>query len=327
MVNGGGRSTGRTTIAMDKDKDQSSRLSIEQLTDLRDRLKQPLHDQSVMIPLGSQAFVPGTLSSADDTVTLIVKGRRTKVSRSEALEILQAEIQAQKPKPKQAPPKPKSPTEKGASPNPASTTTVPQFYEIREQIDDDGNEIKGEAISVTKQLKLVQQQDDDNGMTHETIATKPLKPLSDQEYSALATRLEELAKLEEQDAANKQINQVSSKKLQSKGWSKGFLNTPKKEPKPKRLDRSSATGSNPERSNPDTKKVQFGADTVQEIPNTGQSSSLPVRPPSRPIEPTLFSGVVAEKQTHRAKKNVPTTTTSKPKKLSRFAMERQQGLR
>lgn len=314
-------------LAMSTDRqtnhNQSPSLTVEQLIDIRDRLKQPLHDQPVMIPLGSQAFVPGTLASFEDTVTITVNGSRRKVSRAEAIETIQNEIDAGRPKPKQAPTKPKPAAASATQATPAPKA-VPQFYEIREQIDDHGNEIKGEAIGVTKQLELVYPTDADDVSTEmeveDMMVTKPLKPVSDQEYAALVTRMDELARLEEQDAANRKDNQASSKKIQSKGWSKGFLNArASKKTQPKQIDSCNETA---DLERLKTRKVQFGADTVEEIPKIGHSLPVPSRPLSRPIEPTLFSNVVEEhKHSSRERK------LSSPKKLSRFAMERQQGLR
>ncbi|KAL7485645.1 hypothetical protein ACHAW6_011230 [Cyclotella cf. meneghiniana] len=49
--------------------------------------------------------------------------------------------------------------------------------------------------------------------------------MSDSDYKALYSRLEELERLEEVDAATKADNVKSSKHLQSKAWSRGFLNS------------------------------------------------------------------------------------------------------
>ena len=52
--------------------------------------------------------------------------------------------------------------------------------------------------------------------------------VSDEDYETIRQRLEELERLEEEDAKSKMTNKASSKRLQSGGWSKGFLNTSKK---------------------------------------------------------------------------------------------------
>ena len=61
---------------------------------------------------------------------------------------------------------------------------------------------------------------------------KPTQPTDDDqrtaEYEALRLRLEELERLEEEDAKSKKGSANSSKRLQSRGWSKGFLNANKK---------------------------------------------------------------------------------------------------
>lgn len=53
-------------------------------------------------------------------------------------------------------------------------------------------------------------------------------PVSDEDYETILQRLEELERLEEEDAKSKMVNKTSSKRLQSGGWSKGFLNNTKK---------------------------------------------------------------------------------------------------
>ena len=78
---------------------------------------------------------------------------------------------------------------------------------------------------------------DDEGFVHveaatpTTTASKPAIPkerISDKEYKSIYSRLEELERLEEEDMKSKAENAKSSKRLQSSGWSKGFLNKTKK---------------------------------------------------------------------------------------------------
>lgn len=52
--------------------------------------------------------------------------------------------------------------------------------------------------------------------------------VSDEDYEAILQRLEELERMEEEDEKSKMVNKTSSKRLQSGGWSKGFLNNTKK---------------------------------------------------------------------------------------------------
>lgn len=67
--------------------------------------------------------------------------------------------------------------------------------------------------------------------TPTTTTSKPAIPkerISDKEYKSIYSRLEELERLEEEDMKSKAENAKSSKRLQSSGWSKGFLNKTKK---------------------------------------------------------------------------------------------------
>ena len=70
--------------------------------------------------------------------------------------------------------------------------------------------------------------EDREGYVHVVTKSKPKEPISDEDYGALYARLEELERLEDEDARAKLDNVKSSKRLQSTEWSKGFLNKTKK---------------------------------------------------------------------------------------------------
>jgi hypothetical protein len=209
--------------------------------------------------------------------------------------------------------------------------------------------------------------------------------VSDQEYQALSSRLDELARLEEEAEMSNKINQTSAKKLQSKGWSKGFLNSTKKKAavvdvvatRPSRPPVLNETASaSPAAAAPvavetvrdDTKKkvVGFHEETqVKEIPRVGERSiqdhiqktkqqqPIPVVAPSRPLEESVFTGVVRERRptstaaARRARvgttsKNstsdaaaaaaahtaatatLSSSSSSQPNKVSRFVQQRRQ---
>ncbi|KAL9186881.1 hypothetical protein ACHAXT_010601 [Thalassiosira profunda] len=129
--------------------------------------------------------------------------------------------------------------------------------------------------------------------------------VSDAAYEAICSRLEELERLEEEEARSKKANAKNSKRLQSSGWSKGFLNQPKKKA-PGKKESSVAKHSASGNSSAETgaacskngttatvegadltekvSKVSFGGDEVKEIPRIGQSK-VPPRPTSsnRPV--------------------------------------------
>ncbi|KAL7535919.1 hypothetical protein ACHAWF_008781 [Thalassiosira exigua] len=159
-----------------------------------------------------------------------------------------------------------------------------------------------------------------NEGTDKTEVPKPAKKetISDVAYAAICSRLEELEKLEEEDEKSKKENAKSSKRLQSSGWSKGFLNNTKKKSssqrkgRPKRKDTTTSNKSpNQQRldntapgrpkpncatlsnetadtiassysavSTENVSKVSFsGNNEVKEIPRIGQSK-VPPRPTS-----------------------------------------------
>ena len=216
--------------------------------------------------------------------------------------------------------------------------------------------------------------DEDEVMNEVLAAAEPtarLKSLSDSEYDMLSSRLDELAILEEQAESQKDANLKSSTTLQSQGWSKGFLNKKPNKSKAKvnvkpgtsapAMSDSARTKLNPPEDAParasTRKTVAFGGTEIKEIPRVGERSVRDTiqRPPSRPLEASVFSGVVQEMHSALASpSNVGALppkkgasrfaqqmrdsggSTSAPpeqnqpqsmKKISRFAQERQQGLR
>lgn len=66
---------------------------------------------------------------------------------------------------------------------------------------------------------------------HNLEPTIEQPPVSDEDYEAILQRLDELERLEEEDDKAKKVNKTSSERLQSSGWSKGFLNAKKQETK------------------------------------------------------------------------------------------------
>ena len=369
-------------------------LSSEQLNDVRDVLRRPLTGKAILVPFGTKAFFSGTLQPSVDSngqervVVSVPDGSQKEMTRQDALDLLQEEIEAQKPskmQPERVEKRP-SPTtapqtrDAGYRPSSSSDTSAAlPYFEIREELDESGTQISGEAINVTQQLECLES----NGETkisgsesvpvndaldqayNETIPedTSELKHLSDQEYESLSARLEELARLEEKAAHEKVSNQKSARQLQSKGWSKGFLNSKPRDKKPKAspsqytTSQSKASQAQPE---PSTgRKEAFQEENqIKEIPRVGERSVSEIR---KPIESNVFSGVLQERVTRpgppreyesdRISERPTRSAASKPidesvlsgvvqersaktrsqpqeapskKKLSRFAQERQQ---
>jgi len=264
------------------------------------------------------------------------------------------------------------------------------FFEIREHFDQDGNEIRTETINMTNELKhlkqKIQQQakqkgnDDDEDdkevakvsqsvhdeledmmqsmntsmtTTNDTIEADSSKINEEEEekYKKISSRLEELMKLEEEDNKKKKSNIKSSKKLQSKGWNKGFLNNDKNKKKKKKspvVKESAFTSSSlsdatipPSEATTKSKRATSAArvsfsekNEVKEIPrigtlplppknNSGRSIGTNIndkkdkkinKPPPKPIDQNVFSGVVSERPASRKQQQ---SSTSK----SRFKMQ------
>jgi len=139
---------------------------------------------------------------------------------------------------------------------------------------------------------------EDNKSSSSTTESKESKvePVSDADYEALCSRLEELERLEEEDGKSKRVNVKSSKRLQSGGWSKGFLNNTKKKSAPKKKEAKTNTkndaNAEPNREKTATpsenkSRVSFSNDNkIKEIPRIGQTK-VPPRPatstPARPL--------------------------------------------
>eukprot|EP00978_Attheya_sp_CCMP212_P007025 scaffold16416_cov52-Attheya_sp.AAC.12 len=260
------------------------------------------------------------------------------------------------------------------------TSSSLPFIEIREEYDTDGKEIRSEIVNVAEELKELKDKvrqkkktgppedgtaedsetpetvmsdwierismdaiddDSDHVAEEEEVRQKQLR------YEEISSRLEELERLEEMDVKEKKVNKKSSKQLQSKGWSKGFLTSsptskktkansvpPNKVPsslnKPN-IGKETLSKTVPSVSVPPKKKVGFSDsdNDVRSIPRIGQRSIREVTPPSRgnrkSFDSSVFSGVIAERPVSAVVATPPTlqeAATAPKKKLSRFAQQR-----
>lgn len=309
------------------------------------------------------------------------------MSRQDALEALSKEIQTLKldNRKKQVPSKPSSSSSSSATPAAIATkTSKPQFFEIREEINENGHEIQSQVLDISNQVQLLETTTDsrsdhsekefsttdsgDHDPEHDPMdppvaeQQHHLRTLSDAEYDVLAARLDELAKLEEQHngAAVEKRSPIKGMRKDNKsdsktvpppnrnlGWSKGFLNNPSKSQKIKPTKVAVAQPTDDEPAEQDRKKtIVFGENEIREIPPEGnQRSTAEARPrhpqPSKPMDPNVFGGVVHEhRKSHgrnRYRQGMQETTDNrqqqqqgthqKGKRLSKFAQERQMGLR
>eukprot|EP00977_Amphora_coffeiformis_P006783 scaffold1485_cov171-Amphora_coffeaeformis.AAC.22 len=232
-------------------------LSAIQLRDVQDALRKPLTSRRVLIPVGSKAFVAGELcpsldeSSQQEMIQLRTadeSGDLMTIARQDAIARIQQDIQALRPakpavsKQKPAPPTKSSLKSQQQTPpknsNPSKTAAAPNYFEIREEINEEGKEVHAEAVDITNHLKVWEEQvgtamgpagSSSNDATDleelETIVEpEPVTKVTDEDFAALSARLDQLARLEEAEEARQTSSRKSAKKLQSKGWAKGFLN-------------------------------------------------------------------------------------------------------
>ena len=361
-------------------------LTAVQLRDVQDALRKPLSGRSVLIPLGSRAFVPGVLQPTlneqqEEMIQLRERdsGELKTISRKEAIYAIQQDIQALKPV------KPSTPTSSKKTPpltetasselkGPHKTETIaaaPNFFEIREEIDEQGQEVHSEAVNITKHLKLWENEvasgktgltvkpenvsattaisNDDEVDENEGVERTGNKQVSDEEFAALSARLDELARLEEEEAAGKVGSRTSgNKKLQSKGWSKGFLNKSSKSKQkvaapiaipqttklsatmktPVQQQQKSASKIDESQNSNNGRGLTVGfkdTNEVREIPRIGERSVSEVRKPAKPIHESVISDVVRErprKSKQQDSANSKGNGSEEPKRLSRFAQQR-----
>lgn len=373
-------------------------LDAAQLRDVQDALRQPLTGRRVLIPLASsKAFVVGTLAptrNEKDEEMIQLRSANTgelqTMTRQDAIAHMQTERQALT-RPSQSslssssnlkakpPPTQSSVKDTTNTSNTTTTTTpttaaavAPNYFEIREELDEQGKEVSAEAVNITNHLKLWENemrkqggaaqerpvptegglsaslQSTDMDIVDKTEPAPTPAKVSDEEFVALSARLDELARLEQEEETQKEDNRKSAKQLRSKGWAKGFLNrqTSPKKPKaaapqakraePSRVPPSNATSpvnhmeTQAPNSNDTGRAVGFmETDQVREIPRIGQRSVGEIRKPSAVKQPMLQSSVVSEVVQERPRKGRPKGTDSPesnkdppPRKPSRFAQQR-----
>jgi hypothetical protein len=327
-------------------------LTTDQLQDLRHRLNQTDESSTVVVPFGPKAFRLATLRLDKLYWSNHPNGDGGNyISKAQALETLQSVI-SQRLANKNLVGAVNVEEEVATSTAKLPSTASLPLIDIHEEIDEDGKPIRTEAIDITNHLQhLVQAEtsqqsaneispmDRDGDSANITTSNSNPRPMESKDFDKLTARLDELALLEE-TCEDPRVNNVfhrpskhpaatttacpRSKKVGTTGWSKGFLNKPQSklvETKPKasklvQPEPSPATTGT-------TKSVSFGSDQVHEIPKEGNQrpvSDQSLRR-SRPIEPEIFTGIVQERPRRKQ------TTPEGPKRVSKFAQERQQGLR
>ena len=316
----------------------------QEIKDVRDVLKEPLTGKQVMVPMTTKAFFAGRLEPAvrnkqEQVFVKMAQEHFVELDRTEAMDYLDRRIAALEEQTHLA--TAPAADRAGEKISQGQASSALPFFEIREELDQEGREVRAEAINVAKELAYLQKKESEGkpasslvpttaAMSHEEpLDDEPerMKGLTDDDYDALSARLEELARLEEESEQTKIVNQASSRKLQSKGWAKGFLNA---DSNPKTKARAQGTKkeipSSPKSSNQKGKKVDFHeTNHVREIPRIGERSAAELKQAVRKgIEPEVFSGVIRERPMGQQAARPTPTATAPPKKLSRFAQERQE---
>ena len=339
--------------------------SAQQLRLVHDILRDPLTDKHVMVPLTRKAFFSGKLapevdSNGKEQVMLkLTKEHYVMLERTEASNVLERRIESFAEACKPAKKKSSILSEERAlakveATDDATSTGLP-FFEIREELDGEGKEVKSEAINVVQELEYLQKRENEalnsvtripasigvgGNVTHVIDDHNP--SVSEDKFEQLSSRLDELARLEEESEANKKVNQRSANKLQGSGWSKGFLNanptkkksTPAEVPTKPVQHHISSSDFLAAKMTTATKKVGFRAENeIHEIPRIGERSASffkkaevqqaePMAGASKPIGAEIFSGVIKERSVdkHPVGEKEPSERRSKP--LSKFAQER-----
>lgn len=333
-------------VKMDVEKaNESKELTKNCLNDVVDALRNPLTGRNVLIPMGRQAFRRGTLRPSlihDDVgyheqVTLRLTGQTTKATREIARRKVESKISPNKLPRKSIP---EGSKEKRQKTPPQSSSSLPCF-EIREEYNVSGP-VKGEAINITEHLQHLQENcgeaptyEEPSFDADETIpdVEKNIYPLSDSEFDALSSRLDDLARLEEEAESDSKANKISSKKVQGKGWGRGFLNKkPKTKKKVSPQPAASASSTMHDTSKAANRKVTFNnTNGIQEIPRVGERSARELRPPasqqqntSAPaISESVLSANVQERHRPMASPH-PAPPQAAPSRVSRFARDRAQ---
>ena len=263
-------------------------LPVSQLQELQGVLRNPVSGRQVMIPLTSKAFIIGSLQPDKDVngdETLHIRNANSSGDRKEEFreitrKILLDSLEGERKLKKEAAKRKKPPASKAIEEKAPSTTALPAakkpppnnpkpagkkqtthhhhharnsgpalpFFEIKEEIDDNGRVLRSEKKDVTKQLELVAKElqadeefkaenpeeygdnldipkdySDEEVLNTIDDESNSFQAVTDQDFSLLSTRLDDLAKLEEEAEQKTEENLSSAMRIQGKAWNKGFL--------------------------------------------------------------------------------------------------------
>lgn len=314
-----------------------------------------LSERKVMIPITTKAFFEGKLqptihgkSGKEEVIVNLGQGCLAGMTTDEASKFLDRKLDRIRSLMKESEPKPKKKNgklafKKGfldvdqkekssmkkpqdqAKPIASSSTSMSTeyspslpFIEIREEFDKDGNEIKSEAMNMSKVLQNVKKEiqsktgdkavdnemlnalldsvpdsleddDDDDDSQEFDVEDQDIEVEDNNEKEPMkdfSSRLDELIRQEEEAEKKQKEVKKASKKSLGKGWAKGFLNSSEVKPKKKKKTASFKAEDSSSSMMDDhhirrSKKVQFtGTNEVKEIPRIGQTSIKSIRPPS-----------------------------------------------
>mmetsp|Transcript_24790 Transcript_24790/g.36691 ORF Transcript_24790/g.36691 Transcript_24790/m.36691 type:complete len:327 (+) Transcript_24790:228-1208(+) len=318
-----------------------ARASSDELSAVRNILQDPLSGRKVMIPFTSKAFFEGSLqpSMAENKEQVIVKLSKkelVEMARTEAQKLLEERIEVLGKEKRIT--SVSNPLKKESKILDDPAPSMP-YFEIREEYDEDGNEIRAEAINVAKELEYLQRKENENidsavrkaeSQDMELLEQKQNETKTDvtnEEYEQISSRLEKLARLEEEAEAKQKINKASSQKLQGSGWGKGFLNRKKKSSVMNEVltSRNKISKEKELPKQQSAKKVNF-AETHESPEMQSQTESslnnLTTMRARRPIESNVFSGFIKERDVGEQSKPSHRAEESTKKPLSLFAQRR-----
>lgn len=336
-----------------------ARATPEQLRYVHDMLQEPLSGKKLMVPLTTKAFFAGQLDpevdSGEEQILLkLSQEHLVMLDRKEASQLLAKRFNISKSVSlrKQSS---SSSTEKPASSSLVSSPSVLPLFEIREEIDSEGKEVKAEAVNVVQELEYLQKKENEiidfvrrkpeqvgSSSLDITDDYEPNPNITDDEFNKLSNRLEELARLEDEAKNKMKVNQNSAKKLQGSGWSKGFLNSKPTKAKTNTSTEQSRTNApvkhiaSDSTNSSSSKKVAFNADDkIHDIPRIGQRSVAQLKKATKhdkspeegpkPFESNIFSGIIQERTALQRTDFDQMQTLPKPKKrISKFSQERKE---
>jgi hypothetical protein len=344
--------------------------------DSRESIPMKEKEEEVVVRIGADIFIPMTRSEA----LLWLDNRRKDSNNRKADETDTSHLQSNREFPVQLSIGQQIDSGNSNRDETTISSEARDFFDIREEYDENGLPIRAEAINVAKELKYLETGHNDNNY-HEvgdrslrrtswntnasnfTIKAeshhldKDVSVNTEEAFSRLSLRLDELARLEDEMENKKQeIQPLKSQSRLGTGWKKGFLT--QQSSKSMTISQKSKDVANNNKTM-SKKKVGFGTTDIREIPRVGEKSipsrtsfmsslssklvpnniqdekfvtqpensatfkELNISSGTREvISEQVFSGSILERKSTLEDKSQNTRSNKPERKLSRFAQER-----